>query len=89
MYVDELIGPGTINTIPPKTLAAFQDHGTANLTLEKGLDEARASMEQLQSLGVSLTKVTDELEEEGVRAFADSYSDLLDTIENRRQDSTI
>lgn len=83
-YVDELIGPETINTMPPKTLAAFRDHGMAALTLEKNVESSKKAMDQLGDLGISMDEVTTELEIDGVKAFADSYTDLLESIETRR-----
>ena len=85
-YVDELIGPNTVNTLPPETLFAFQDHGTAALTLERDLDSAQDAMRQLAQIGLSIREVTDQLEAEGVKAFVESYADLLETIELRRQE---
>ncbi len=85
LYVDTLIGPHTVNTVPPKTLAAFKDHGTAALTLESGLDEARQQLADLESLGISLAEVTRQLEEEGVASFAKAFQAMMDTIEERRQ----
>lgn len=82
-YVDELIGPNTVNTMPPSTLVAFLDHGTAELTLDLGLDEAERAMENLDIMGVSMDEVTQELEEQGVKSFADSYTSLLETLETR------
>lgn len=84
MYVDELIGPNTINTIPPDTLKAFEDHGIAELTLESGVSAARETMNDLASLGISMEAVTEVLEEEGVSSFANAYSSLLDSIEHKR-----
>ena len=84
-YVDELIGPNTVNTVPPHTLEAFKDHGTPSLTLESGLAEASQAFEELRAVGVSFDRVTDELEKEGVSAFSDAFSALLNTIEERRQ----
>jgi len=83
-YVDELIGPNTINTIPPKTLLAFQEHGSANLTLEHNLSGAKYAFEDLKELGISISEVTDELEVKGVQAFASDYSSLLESIDKRR-----
>jgi len=83
-YVDELIGPNTINTIPPKTLVAFEEHGTAYLSLEDDLQGAKLAFEDLQELGISISEVTDELEEKGVQAFASDYSSLLESVEKRR-----
>ncbi len=82
-YVDELIGPQTVNTVPPKTLAAFKDHGQARLTLESGLDEAHEIFHDLEVVGISFKEVAQELEEQGVKAFADAFTALLKTIEQR------
>jgi len=82
LYVDELIGPHTVNTVPPATLAAFLDHGTVRpgCLMEK-VDEARQQTADLEMLGVSFYTVTGELEQEGVRAFADAFAALLDAVE--------
>jgi transaldolase len=82
-YVDNLIGPQTVNTVPPSTLNAFREHGKVEGTIERGLSEARGQVEGLESLGISLSDVTEELEQEGVRKFANSYRALLDSIRNR------
>jgi transaldolase / glucose-6-phosphate isomerase len=84
LYVDELIGPDTVNTVPPATLDAFRDHGSAKLTITEGLDEAQKIFVELKALGISMSSVTQELEEEGVKAFADAFKSLLETIEERR-----
>jgi len=83
IYVEELIGPDTVNTIPPQTLDAFREHGVAALTLEQGLLDARASLLSLERLGISMDQVTAELENEGVDAFAKAFADLLGVIEKR------
>jgi transaldolase / glucose-6-phosphate isomerase len=83
-YVDELIGENTVNTVPPKTLDAFREKGTASLTVEENLEEARKNLEDLESMGISMEQVTAELEEEGVRAFFDAFQALLKTVEERR-----
>jgi transaldolase / glucose-6-phosphate isomerase len=85
LYVDTLIGPATVNTVPPQTLDAFRDHGTAAMALVDGLDECRAQVAELEKLGISLQKVTDELEEEGVKSFAEAFTALLDSLEARRK----
>jgi transaldolase len=85
MYVDALIGPGTVDTVPPQTLEAFRDHGTAEATLMACLDEARLTIAAVEALGLSLAQATAELEQEGVKAFADAFSALLAAIEGRRQ----
>jgi transaldolase/glucose-6-phosphate isomerase len=85
IYVDNLIGPETVNTVPPQTLEAFKDHGVAEVTLVRGLDEARDAIAQLEALGISMDVVTQELEDEGVKAFADAFTQLLATIDERRK----
>jgi len=84
VYVDTLIGPNTVNTVPPQTLDAFRDHGIAKATISEKLDIARALPGLLEAEGVSMDVVTQELEDEGVKAFADAFTALLDTIEGRR-----
>jgi transaldolase / glucose-6-phosphate isomerase len=85
MYVDELIGRYTVNTVPPQTLIAFRDHGMAQLTIEKDLERAYQDFEDLETVGISIQKVTHELEEEGVQAFAESYTSLLASVKMRRE----
>jgi transaldolase/glucose-6-phosphate isomerase len=85
LYVDELIGPDTVNTVPPATLDAFRDHGNPNLTVTRGLDEAQKIFVDLKTAGISMDSVTQELEQEGVKAFADAFKALLDAIEERRK----
>ncbi len=86
LYVDELIGRDTVNTMPPQTLAAFNDHGTVELTIERDLEVARAIFARLPALGVPLDALIDELETEGVAAFAQSYDLLLEALEARRKE---
>lgn len=83
LYPDNLIGPHTINTLPPSTLSAFRDHGMVALTLEKGLLAERARLEKLDDLGIDLDQVTDELLEEGVEKFARPFSDLMNSIDEK------
>jgi transaldolase/glucose-6-phosphate isomerase len=85
LYVDNLIGPETVNTVPPATLNAFRDHGVAAVTLTRDLDEARSVFAQLKTLGISMDDVTRELEEEGVKAFADAFTQLLAAVDDRRK----
>ena len=84
LYVNSLIGPGTINTVPPQTLEAFRDHGKAEPTLVEHLDETRRVLEDVESLGISMEEVTTELEDEGVKLFAEAFVTMLDTIDERR-----
>lgn len=79
-YVDNLIGPHTVNTVSPDTFDAFQDHGTAEPTLISGVEEAARTIEAIESLGISMKVVTDLLEAEGVEKFATSYANLVDTL---------
>ncbi len=87
LYVDNLIGPETVNTIPPATLDAFGDHGVATMALTRNLDQAHEVIAQLEATGISMDQVTQELEDEGVRAFADSFAQLLTTIDERRKNA--
>lgn len=77
LYVESLIGPDTINTLPDATLAAFRDHGRAGLTLEEDVEAARQQFEALARLDIDMRKVGDELQAEGVRLFAQSFDQLL------------
>ncbi len=87
-YVDNLIAPQTVNTVPPHTLEAFRDHGTAALTLEDDLTAAQTAVDNLATLDISIDEITEELEEEGVEKFAAAFTRLLDTIEARRKEVT-
>jgi transaldolase len=77
MYVEPLIGPETINTLPDATLNAFRDHGRADLTLEKDVDQARQVFADLGRLGVHMGEVGDELQIEGVKLFQQSFDQLM------------
>jgi transaldolase len=83
-YVEELIGPDTVNTMPPATMDAFRDHGKVAATLEAKLDEAQAAVKQLAAAGIDLLAVGEELQEEGVELFKKSYEDLLAAIKKHR-----
>jgi transaldolase/glucose-6-phosphate isomerase len=85
IYVESLIGPHTVNTVPPMAFDVFRERGKVSLTLETGLLEARRAFADLAALGVSIDQITRELESEGVKAFADDYEALLKTIETRRE----
>ncbi|MGN6376941.1 MAG: transaldolase [Sphingomonas sp.] len=80
LYVDTLIGPDTVNTLPPKTMDAFRDHGTPKQTLTENIDEARHVLAEAERLGLDLDDVTGRLVEEGVASFAKSFDDLLGAI---------
>ncbi len=85
LYVEELIGPDTVNTMPEPTLLAFQDHGTVAPTLERGLDDAHRLLEQLKAVGVDYDDVVEMLEAEGVQKFARSVSQLHAELDSKRQ----
>jgi transaldolase len=84
LYVDELIGPDTVNTMPPATLEAFAEHGTASRTIDAGLEEAERQLAAIASLGIRLADVTDFLVEDGVKKFADSFTSLLAAVDGKR-----
>ncbi|MES0363761.1 MAG: transaldolase [Desulfobacteria bacterium] len=86
-YVDELIGPDTINTLPHNALEAFLDHGTPRLTIEEGLDEAREDLELLQQQGIDIDTVCDEIQQEGVDAFSASFKKLMDAVADKARSS--
>ena len=86
LYVDELIGPDTVNTVPPATLTAFNDHGHAEVRITNDLAAARQLFPRLQALGIPAMQLIDQLEPEGVASFAKSYDDLIDGIRSRRRD---
>ncbi len=84
MYVEELIGPDTINTMPLETLEAFRDHGEVANTIEKDIPAAQQQLDLLEKSGISLEDVTDKLTVEGVRLFSESFDGLLAGVEQRR-----
>ncbi len=85
-YVEELIGPDTVDTIPPATLAAFREHGEVRRSIDENLDVAKRQLKQLAAAGVDLDQVTYELEVEGVAAFTKSFESLLETIAKTSKD---
>jgi transaldolase len=85
MYVEELVGPETVNTMPLETIRAFQDHGEVRGdTVREGIDEANALLQQLAEIGVDYDDVTDTLEEEGVQKFAVSFDQIVESIHAKR-----
>jgi transaldolase/glucose-6-phosphate isomerase len=84
VYVESLIGPHTVDTVPPATFDAFRDHGRARPTLEEDVEGARRTMAELADLGISIDSITDRLLVEGVRLFAEPFAKLLARIEARR-----
>ncbi|TFV78807.1 bifunctional transaldolase/phosoglucose isomerase [Bradyrhizobium frederickii] len=84
LYVEELIGPDTINTVPPATLDAFRDHGKPRDSLEENVDEARRVLEELERSGISLDAITEELVKDGVKLFADAADKLYGAVAHKR-----
>jgi len=84
-YVQELIARDTVNTLPQATLENFEDHGTVRLTIEDNLEAAHQALQSLNAIGISIQQVTDELEDEGVKSFANSFNSLLETIDAKRR----
>lgn len=80
LYVDELIGPHTVNTLPLETLEAFLDHGTVARTIDADPDTARRQLSELAGLGIDLDEITDQLQRDGVKSFADAFDDLMQSI---------
>ena len=84
LYVDTLIGPNTVNTMPGKTIEAFLDHGTVARTVDQGIDEARRQMADLSAAGIDIETVTHQLEEEGIASFVKSFESLIAGVEGKK-----
>jgi len=84
MYIDGLIGPETVNTMPPATIDAFRDNGTVDHTLEAGLAEAKEILEKASGFGIDLDAITEKLQDDGVQAFVDAFDVLLGTIDEKK-----
>jgi transaldolase/glucose-6-phosphate isomerase len=84
MYIEPLIGPETVSTVPDETIEAFEKHGKVANTLAEGMSEAHETIERLLKLGVDTERVADELQVEGVRKFADSFDALAQNLEKKR-----
>src|SRR6202171_3616049 len=85
-YVEELIGPDTVDTIPPATLAAFREHAEVRRSLDENLDLAKRQLKQLAEIGIDLDQVTNELEVEGVESFTKSFESLLEALTKTSKD---
>jgi transaldolase len=85
LYVDELIGPDTVNTMPEETIEAYRDHGDPRPRLERGLDDAQLVFDELKRAGVDYDDVTDTLEREGVEKFSGSFDELLDALRDKQR----
>jgi len=84
LYVEELIGPDTVDTMPEETIMAYQDHGDPKQRLQAGLEDATRVLAELERIGVDYEDVTDTLEREGVQKFADSFTELMQALEEKR-----
>ena len=84
LYVDHLIGPDTVNTMPEATFAAFREHGIVKNTIQEGLEEAKVTMQQLAEVGISIDEVTDTLLRDGAKLFVDAFEQLLGVISRKR-----
>jgi transaldolase len=85
LYVEELIGPDTVNTMPLQTIEAFLDHGRVERTLDRDVEKARAEYAAIEQAGISMDEVTLQLQKDGVKLFADSFNDLINTIRSKRE----
>jgi len=85
LYAEELVGPDTVDTLPPATVEALKDHGQVRPSLEEGLAEAAGLLEKLQDLDISYEDSTQKLQDDGVKAFADSFVQLLGALEEKRE----
>lgn len=85
LYIEELIGPDTVNTIPPATMDAFRDHGNVSRTLDANVTAADTTMANLEKAGISMQKVTDQLLEEAIKLFADAFQKLLSAVEQKKR----
>ncbi len=83
MYVEELIGPHTVNTMPPATIAAFADHGVVARTVDRDVDAARAVLSELATAGIDMQDVTDVLLVNGLQSFQKSFDALLAQVERK------
>ncbi len=83
LYVDSLIGPDTVNTLPESTIDAFEDHGTVSRSIDAGLDDATEVMDRLAAVGIDLDDVGRTLEEQGVASFHDSFAHVLNTLDGK------
>ncbi len=88
LYVEELIGPDTVDTVPPATFDAFRDHGKPRASLEESLDAAHQTMSDLDRAGISMKAVTDKLTEDGVKLFAEAFDQLLAAVEQQAKLAT-
>jgi transaldolase len=85
LYIEELIGPDTVNTIPPATMDAFREHGAVRRTLDADLAAADKTMKDLERAGISMQKVTDKLLDDAIKLFDDAFQKLLAAVEQKKR----
>ncbi|HCF99286.1 MAG TPA: transaldolase [Chloroflexi bacterium] len=85
VYVEQLIGPDTVDTMPDATIDAFLDHGKVERTLDRDVDTARKELQALENVGISMDEVTHQLQVDGVKSFTDSFNEMLETINSKRE----
>jgi transaldolase len=83
LYVDTLIGPDTVNTLPDATVDAFLDHGVVRRTVDEGVDEARQTLDRLAALGIEMEEVAAKLEHEGVASFVKSFDEVIQALQDK------
>jgi transaldolase len=83
MYVEQLIGPNTVNTMPPQTIIAFKDHGEVERTVDRDVDQSRAFLRDLEGVGIAMKDVTDQLLREGLASFQKSFETLTAGLEKK------
>jgi transaldolase len=86
-YVEALVGPDSVDTMPPATIQAYKDHGNPEVRIDKKVDDARRAMDQLAEVGVTMDEVTKKLEIDGVASFAKSFDSLIAVVEKRRKET--
>jgi transaldolase len=89
LYVDNLIGPHTVNTMPDATVDAFKDHGVVSRTVDQDVAQARAALDALRDAGIDMSDVSRQLEDEGVASFAKSFDELLQALEDKANDHQV
>jgi transaldolase len=85
VYVEQLIGPDTVDTMPDATIDVFLDHGKVERTLDRDVDTARKELQALENVGISMDEVTHQLQVDGVKSFTDSFNEMLETINSKRE----
>jgi transaldolase/glucose-6-phosphate isomerase len=86
LYVQELIGPDTVNTMPPQTIDAFRDHGVVRRTIDEGYADAERALRELAEAGISIDQITDELQADGVKLFSESFKKIGETITRKARE---